>query len=150
VPLALGGGLIVFILRDGYLRELGEGPNAVPVAVALGICGAVLAFIGFRRSKGGEHGHATAAAGALAFVLLASGGVIEVARSEGARLVDDYCAYDAGTQAELDGCRADVSADDVRALDTPAAVFAREKGPCGGDAGPFCDAAVEQRESSAD
>ena len=42
---------------------------------------------------------AAAAAGALGFVLLASGGVVELAREEGVRLVDEYCAYGAVSDA---------------------------------------------------
>ena len=107
--------------------------------------GIVLAYLGLRRSS---TGHAAAAAGALGFVLLASGGVVEKSREGGVRLVDEYCAYGAVSDAQLDGCTGHVTADEVRSLRTPAAVFAVEEGECGEGAGPYCAAAVEQRGES--
>jgi hypothetical protein len=135
----------VFLLKDGFLREVGESGAAWPVIALLVLPGAVLAYVGLRRAS---TGHAAAAAGALGFVLLASGGVVELAREEGVRLVDEYCAYGAVSDAQLDGCRGHVSADEVRSRRTPAAVFAVEVGECGEGAGPFCAAAVEQRGES--
>jgi len=137
----------VFLLKDGFLREAGESGAAWPVIAALVLPGIVLAYIGLRRVS---TGHAAAAAGALGFVLLASGGVVELAREEGVRLVDEYCAYGAVSDARLDGCKGHVTADEVRSLRTPAAVFAVEEGDCGDGAGPFCAEAVERRESEAD
>ncbi len=79
-----------------------------------------------------------------------SGGSVELAREEGVRLVDDYCSYGAVSDAQFEGCKSHVTADEVRSRRTPAAVFAIEEGACGGNAGPFCAAAVERRESDAD
>ncbi len=138
----------MFLLKDGLLRELGESGAAWPVIAVLLLPGIALAYLGVRRGR--APGHAAAAAGALGFVLLASGGVVELAREEGVRLVDEYCAYGATSDAQLEGCKAHVIADQVRSLRTPAAEFAIEEGICGGDAGPFCAKAVEGRESDAD
>ncbi len=137
----------MFLLKDEFLREVGESGAAWPVIAALVLGGVVLAYIGLRRTS---TGHAAAVAGALGFVLLASGGVVELAREEGVRLVDEYCAYGAVSDAQLEGCKSHVTADEVRELRTPAAVFAIEEGACGGGAGPFCAEAVERRESDAD
>jgi hypothetical protein len=50
-----------------------------------------------------------------------------------------YCSYGAKTQAELDSCLETVESEEIDALDTPAARFARgETTECGAGSGPFC------------
>lgn len=54
-----------------------------------------------------------------------------------------YCRYGAASQAELDRCMKRVDTDEIDALDTPAARFARgETSVCGPTAGPYCAAAA--------
>jgi hypothetical protein len=51
-----------------------------------------------------------------------------------------YCEYGARSQEQLDGCLAHVNSDDIDALDSPAARFARgETSRCGDGSGPFCE-----------
>lgn len=53
--------------------------------------------------------------------------------------VTAYCSYGAVSQAQLDGCVEHVSSDDIDALDTEAARYARgERDGCGPQSGPFC------------
>jgi len=55
--------------------------------------------------------------------------------------VEDYCAYGAVSQAQLDGCIDHVTPQTVDDYDTNAAEYARgELEECLGDAGPFCEA----------
>jgi hypothetical protein len=64
------------------------------------------------------------------------------------RLVSDYCAYGSVSQAQLDGCKGHVTADDVRSRDTPAARFAQSDSSddvCGAGSGPFCAHVLENR-----
>jgi len=61
--------------------------------------------------------------------------------SDPAIYVEDYCAYGAVSQAQLDGCIDHVTPGTVDGYDTNAAEYARgELGECLGDAGPFCEA----------
>ena len=61
--------------------------------------------------------------------------------SDPAIYVEDYCAYGAVSQAQLDGCIDHVTPQTVDGYDTNAAEYARgEMGECLGDAGPFCEA----------
>ena len=57
-----------------------------------------------------------------------------------AAYVEDYCAYGAVSQAQLDGCIDHVTPQTVDDYDTNAAEYARgELEECLGDAGPFCE-----------
>lgn len=60
--------------------------------------------------------------------------------------VSDYCAYGSVSQAQLDGCRDHVTAQEVNDRDTPAARFARGAPECGEDSGPFCEGVLTGRQ----
>ena len=54
-----------------------------------------------------------------------------------------YCRYGARSSAELDACMERINTDEIEALDTPAARFARgETIVCGRGSGPYCSAAA--------
>jgi hypothetical protein len=61
-----------------------------------------------------------------------------VAGVRGHNYVVDYCSYGAVSEAQLAGCIDHVTADQVSALDTPAARSARDELGCGAGSGPFC------------
>jgi hypothetical protein len=58
--------------------------------------------------------------------------------SEDDLLVSDYCEYGARSEAQFEGCKDHVTAEQVRARNTPAARWAKHGGYCGTDAGPMC------------
>jgi hypothetical protein len=82
--------------------------------------------------------------GVAAMVLLALLVALLVARAVGqhatnTRLVNDYCAYGARSQSQLDGCKEHVTGDEVLRSRSPAAQFATHSDvTCGDDAGDFC------------
>jgi hypothetical protein len=64
------------------------------------------------------------------------------------RLVSDYCSYGAVSQAQLDGCKSHVTANEVRGRNTPAAHFAKSGSSddvCGAISGPFCQRVLDGR-----
>jgi hypothetical protein len=59
-----------------------------------------------------------------------------------------YCRYGADSRAQLEGCMKHVNTDDIDALDTPAARFARgETSTCGAGSGPYCAEAASRNAS---
>jgi hypothetical protein len=64
------------------------------------------------------------------------------------RVVSDYCAYGAASQAQLEECRANVSYDQVRSANTRAASFALDgtDTSCDAGAGPFCQPVATKRD----
>ncbi|HEX8743607.1 MAG TPA: hypothetical protein VF712_10780 [Thermoleophilaceae bacterium] len=86
-----------------------------------------------------------AAIGVTALALVAGGcsedtGALNGEPSSSGDLVLDYCSYGAVSDAQLDGCVDHVTEDQVDALDTNAARYARgELQECLEDAGPFCE-----------
>jgi hypothetical protein len=92
-------------------------------------------------------------AGALVALVIAVGfGTygVELERAATKRLIGDYCAYGAVSQAQLDGCKSHVTYDDVTHHETPAARFALDgsvDAVCGAGAGPFCHDVLDRRSS---
>lgn len=60
-----------------------------------------------------------------------------------------YCGYGAVSRAQLDECQKHVTPGEIRALNTNAAEFARDRlDRCLGDSGPFCADAMRARDAA--
>jgi hypothetical protein len=148
--LAVIGGLLVIIETERSVVSPLAGGSAAAwittaaalVAVACVVCAVVLSA---RYPTGARPPLRSVAVGAAIVAGFFSFSMLSEWQSAD-RLVADYCAYGAVSNAQLDGCKSHVTANEVRARDTAAAHFAqRDSDECGAGSGPLCDDVVTRR-----
>ena len=77
----------------------------------------------------------------LSFLALVLGGAVwglVVGWDDRDHYLTPYCSYGARSEAQRDSCLGRVSTEEIDALDTPAARFARGESGCGSGSGPLC------------
>jgi hypothetical protein len=147
----LGGLTLIMTAQDSVIQPLVGGRVGAAVAAAALLLTAASAGTAWVLSRRYPYRHRPpvfrffiATTVVVGFVTYA---VIFELQSSG-RLVSDYCAYGSVSQAQLDGCKRHVTANDVRSRDTPAAHFAQSgssEDVCGAGSGPFCEQALNRR-----
>lgn len=154
-------GFVALVYSTDYLwRPLGESEQARTGQLALVLAIAALAggaYLGFQRGNvrwgqvrtpAEQYARRTAIVMTVVACVLAFGlWATEDWRADSRQVVEDYCAYGAVSQAQLDGCIQHVTFGDVKGRETRAARFALgavDEVSCGEGSGPFC-ASVDQR-----
>ncbi len=148
VPFAvLVGGATYGLYRLVYVAAQNH-PGGVLVAVV--VTTASLVLIGWIADRRGHETRTVAVVPSVALLAALAIGVFagDDARENGA--LNDYCRYGAVSNAQLQGCLDHVTTDRINELHTNAARFATGGlESCLGDSGPFCAAALTNRDAKA-
>ena len=148
--LAIVGGFVLLVTgHDSIIRPLAGGPAAVWFAVAIVLVTAASAVVAWVLSRRYRSDRPPAFRFTMTVAIL--GGVMSWLVisdiSAANQLVEDYCSYGSVSERQLATCKTHVSANHIRAIDTPASHFAfgDSTAECGAGSGPFCERVLNYR-----